>query len=167
MSISMYAITVPVFTRYLHSLDAVLATAEKFAAERGIKPEVLGQARLAPDMLPLTFQVQSTTDRMKFALSRLTGREAPSWTDNEVTLADLRERVRKGLDFVSGFTEADLDGSEDRMVTLKVRGEDKQFPAVEHITLNAIPQIFFHLTTAYALLRHNGVPIGKRDFLGS
>lgn len=167
MSISMYAITVPVFTRYLNSLDAVLATAEKYAEERKIKPEVLGQARLAPDMLPLTFQVQSTTDRMKFALCRLTGREAPSWADSEVTLADLRARVKKGLDFVSSFTEADLAGTENKMVTLKVRGEDTQVPAVEHITLNAVPQIFFHLTTAYGLLRHNGVPIGKRDFVGA
>ncbi|MBN9309442.1 DUF1993 domain-containing protein [Devosia sp.] len=167
MPISMYAITVPVFTRYLNNLDAVLATAEKFVEERKIKPEVLGQSRLAPDMLPLTFQVQSTTDRVKFALCRLTGREAPSWPDTEVTLADLRARVKKGLDFVSSFSEADLAGAENRMVTLKARGEDTQVPAVEHITLNAVPQIFFHLTTAYALLRHNGVPIGKRDFVGA
>ncbi|MDC9826144.1 DUF1993 domain-containing protein [Devosia sp. ZB163] len=166
MSISMYAITVPVFTRYLNNLDAILAQAEANAAERKIKPEVLGASRLAPDMLPLTFQVQSTTDRMKFALSRLTGREAPSWEDKEVTLADLRARVKKGLDFVSGFSEADLAGTENKVLTLKVRGEDKQVPAVEHITLNAVPQIFFHLTTAYAILRHNGVPVGKRDFTG-
>jgi hypothetical protein len=166
MSISMYAITVPVFTRYLNSLDAVLAAGEKFVEERKIKPEVLGQSRLAPDMLPLTFQVQSSTDRMKFALCRLTGREVPSWPDTEVTLSDLRERVKKGLDFVSSFSEADLAGTEDKHVTLKVRGEDTQVPALEHITLNALPQIFFHVTTAYALLRHNGVPVGKRDFLG-
>jgi len=166
MSISMYAITVPVFTRYLNNLDAILAQAEANIAERKIKPEVLGASRLAPDMLPLTFQVQSTTDRMKFALSRLTGREAPSWEDKEVTLADLRARVKKGLDFVSGFSEADLAGTENKVLTVKVRGEDKQVPAVEHITLNAVPQIFFHLTTAYAILRHNGVPVGKRDFTG-
>jgi hypothetical protein len=167
MSISMYAITVPVFTRYLTSLDAVLVTAEKFVEERKIKPEVLGQSRLAPDMLPLTFQIQSTTDRMKFALCRLTGREAPSWPDSEVTLADLRGRLKKGLDFVSSFTEADLAGTENKNVTIKVRGEDTQVPAVEHMTLNALPQIFFHVTMAYGLLRHNGVPIGKRDFLGA
>lgn len=167
MPISMYAITVPVFTRYLNSLDAVLAAAEKFAEERKVKPEVFGQARLAPDMLPLTFQVQSTTDRMKFALCRLTGREAPSWPDTEVTLADMRARVAKAKEFVAGFSEADLAGSEDRVLTLKVRGEDTQVPALEHITLNALPQIFFHLTTAYGLIRHYGVPIGKRDFLGN
>ncbi len=167
MSLSMYAITVPVFTRYLNNLDAILAKAEADAAARKIKPEVLPASRLAPDMLPLSFQVQSSTDRIKFALARLTGRTPPNWEDNEVTLADLRARVRKGLDYVATFTEADLAGSESKMLTIKVRGEDTQVPAVEHITLNAVPQIFFHLTCAYAILRHNGVPVGKRDFTGA
>jgi len=167
MSLSMYAITVPVFTRYLTNLDAILAKAEADAAARKIKPEVLPASRLAPDMLPLSFQVQSSTDRIKFALARLTGRTPPNWEDNEVTLADLRARVRKGLDYVATFTEADLAGSESKMLTIKVRGEDTQVPAVEHITLNAVPQIFFHLTCAYAILRHNGVPVGKRDFTGA
>jgi hypothetical protein len=166
MSLSMYAITVPVFTRYLNNLDAILAKAEVNAAERKIKPEVLPAARLAPDMHPLAFQVQSTTDRMKFALARLTGRTPPSWEDNEVTLADLRGRVKKALDYVATFSEADLAGTENKSVTLKVRGEDTQVPAVEHITLNAVPQIFFHITAAYAILRHNGLPVGKRDFTG-
>ena len=166
MSLSMYAITVPVFTRYLHNLDAILAKAEAFAADRKIKPEVLVASRLAPDMNPLAFQVQSSTDRIKFALSRLTGRTPPSWEDNETTLADLRNRVKKGLDFVATFSEADLAGSESKVLTLKVRGEDKQVPAVEHITLNAVPQIFFHISAAYLILRHNGVEVGKRDFTG-
>ncbi|MDB5541934.1 MAG: hypothetical protein JWQ89_3661 [Devosia sp.] len=167
MSLSMYAITVPVFTRYLNNLDAFLATAAANAAERKIKPEVLAAARLAPDMHPLTFQVQSSTDRVKFALARLTGRTPPSWEDNEVTLGDLRGRVKKALDYVATFSEADLAGTEDKSVTLKVRGEDTQVPAVEHITLSAVPQIFFHITAAYAILRHNGVPLGKRDFTGA
>jgi uncharacterized protein len=167
MSLSMYAITVPVFTRYLNNLDAFLVKAEANSTERKIKPEVLPASRLAPDMHPLSFQVQSTTDRVKFALARLTGRTAPSWDDNEVTLADLRARVKKALDYVATFSEADLTGAEGKMVTLKVRGEDTQVPAIEHITLNAVPQIFFHVTTAYAILRHNGVPLGKRDFTGA
>ncbi|WP_423067661.1 DUF1993 domain-containing protein [Devosia sp. CN2-171] len=166
MSISMYAITVPVFTRYLNNLDAILVKAEAFAAARKIRPEVLVASRLAPDMHPLAFQVQSSTDRIKFALSRLTGRTPPSWEDNETTLADLRNRVKKGLDFVATFSEADLAGSESKVLTLKVRGEDKQVPAVEHITLNAVPQIFFHISAAYLILRHNGVEVGKRDFTG-
>jgi hypothetical protein len=118
-------------------------------------------------MHPLAFQVQSSTDRVKFALSRLTGKAAPSWEDNEVTLADLRARVKKGLDFVASFSEADLAGAENKTLTLKVRGEDTQVPAIEHITLNAVPQIFFHITAAYAILRHNGVPLGKRDYTGA
>jgi hypothetical protein len=166
MSLSMYAITVPVFTRYLHNLDAILVKAEADAVARKIKPEVLVASRLAPDMHPLSFQVQSTTDRIKFALSRLTGRTPPSWEDNEATLADLRARVAKALEFVSSFSEADLAGSEDKVLTLKVRGEDTQVNALEHITLNAVPQIFFHITTAYAILRHNGLQIGKRDYTG-
>ena len=166
MSLSMYAITVPVFTRYLNNLDAILAKAEVNAAERKIKPEILVAARLAPDMHPLSFQVQSTTDRVKFALARLTGRTPPSWEDNEVTLADLRGRVKKALYYVATFSEADLAGTEGKSVTLKVRGEDTQVPAVEHITLNAVPQIFFHITAAYAILRHNGLSVGKRDFTG-
>ncbi len=166
MSLSMYAITVPVFTRYLNNLDAILAKAEVDATARKIKPEVLVAARLAPDMNPLGFQVQSATDRIKFALARLTGRTPPSWEDSEVTLADLRARVKKALDYVATFSEADLAVSEGKVLTLKVRGEDTQVPAIEHITLNAVPQIFFHITAAYAILRHNGLQVGKRDFTG-
>jgi hypothetical protein len=163
MTISMYAITVPVFTRYLTNLDAVLAKAEANAAERKIKPEVLPASRLAPDMLPLSFQVQSTTDRVKFLLARLTGQTPPSWEDNETTLEHLRARIQKALAYVATFSEADLDGKENGMVTLR----DKQVPALDHALHTAIPQIFFHLTAAYAILRHNGVPVGKGDFLGA
>lgn len=166
MTISMYAITVPVFTRYLNNLDAILVKAEAYAAERKIKPEVLGQQRLSPDMLPLTFQVQSTTDRIKFLLSRLTGQAPPSWEDKEVTLEDLRGRVKKALDFVATFSEADLSGAEDRDVVLKRGQEEVHVNGLEHALHNAIPQIYFHLVTAYDILRHNGVPIGKRDFTG-
>ena len=110
MTISMYALTVPVFVRYLDNLDAILATAEANATERKIKPEVLGASRLAPDMLPLTFQVQSATDRMKLLLARLTGKPAPSWVDDEVTLADLRARVAKAKEHIQTYTAAELDG---------------------------------------------------------
>jgi uncharacterized protein len=166
MTITMYALTVPVFARYLDNLDAILATAEANATERKIKPEVLGASRLAPDMFPLTFQVQSATDRMKLLLARLTGKPAPSWADDEVTLADLRARVAKAKEHIQTYTEADLAGSESKVLTIKVRGEDKQVDALPHALENAIPQIFFHLTMAYAILRHNGVPVGKRDFTG-
>ena len=160
MTISMYAITVPVFTRYLTNLDAILAKAEANAAERKIKPEVLAASRLAPDMLPLSFQVQSATDRVKFLLARLTAQTPPSWEDNETTLEQLRARIQKALQYLGTFSEADLAGKEGGSVTIR----DKQVPALEHALYNAIPQIFFHITTAYAILRHNGVPIGKSDF---
>lgn len=166
MTISMYALTVPVFVRYLDNLDAILATAETNATERKIKPEVLGASRLAPDMLPLTFQVQSATDRMKLLLARLTGKPAPSWTDDEVTLADLRARVAKAKAHIQTYTAAELEGSEDKTLTIKQRGENVQVAALPHTLENAIPQIYFHLTMAYAILRHNGVPVGKRDFTG-
>lgn len=166
MTISIYTLTVPVFVRYLDNLDAILAKAEANAAERRIKPEVLGAARLAPDMHPLTFQVQSATDRMKLLLARLSGREAPSWADSEVTLADLRARVAKAREHIQTYSAADLEGTETKTLTIKQRGEDVQVAALPHALENAIPQIYFHLTTAYAILRHNGVPIGKRDFTG-
>jgi uncharacterized protein len=166
MTITMYALTVPVFARYLDNLDAILATAEANATERKIKPEVLGASRLAPDMLPLSFQVQSATDRMKLLLARLTGKPAPSWADDEVTLADLRARVAKAKEHIQTYSAADLEGSEQKTLTIKQRGEDVQVAALPHTLENAIPQIFFHLTVAYAILRHNGVPVGKRDFTG-
>jgi uncharacterized protein len=164
MTISMFALTVPVLARYLTNLDNMLAKAEGFVEERKIKPEVLGQARLAPDMLPLTFQVQSSTDRIKFLLARLTGRTPPSWEDTEVTIGDLRARVKKALDYVAEFSETDLAGVEEKTIVLKFRNEETSVNALEHALHNALPQIFFHITMAYALLRHNGVPIGKRDF---
>lgn len=166
MTITMYALTVPVFVRYLDNLDAILVTAEANAAERKIKPEVLGASRLAPDMLPLTFQVQSATDRMKLLLARLTGKPAPSWADDEVTIADLRARVAKAKAHIQTYTAADLEGSETKTLTIKQRGEDVQVAALPHTLENAIPQIYFHLSIAYAILRHNGVPVGKRDFTG-
>jgi uncharacterized protein len=166
MTISAYAITVPVFVRYLNNLDAILVKAEANAAERKIKPEVLPGSRLAPDMHPLSFQVQSATDRMKFALARLTGREAPSWEDSEKTFEELRGRVAKALAYVNQFTEADLEGAELKDLHLKIRGEQRTVNALEHLTMNMLPQIFFHLTMAYAILRHNGVPVGKSDYTG-
>jgi hypothetical protein len=166
MSLSMYAITVPVFARYLNNLKAILGKAEANAAERKIKPEVLPAARLAPDMLPLTFQVQSACDRPKLALARLTGRTPPVWEDNEKTIPELIGRIDKALAYLETFSPTDLEGSEDRTVTVKVRGEDTGVLGSDHILLNVIPQVYFHVTTAYDILRHNGVPIGKRDFLG-
>jgi hypothetical protein len=107
--------------------------------------------------------VQSTTDRVKFLMARLTGQTPPSWEDTETTLEQLRARVQKAIAYLATFSEADLAGKENGMVTLR----DKQVPALDHALHNALPQIFFHITAAYAILRHNGVPVGKGDFLGA
>lgn len=166
MTLSMYAATVPPFTHMLNNLLRILDKAEASAAERKIAPEVLVNARLAPDMYPLSFQIQSATDRAKFALARLSGQTPPSWPDDEKTIDELRARIRKALDYLAGFKPADVDGTEDKPLTLKVRGEEVTVPAQEHLLQNALPQFYFHVTTAYAILRHNGVPIGKRDYVG-
>ena len=167
MTISMYTVTVATFTRMLTNLLRILEKAEANAAERKIGPEVLAASRLAPDMHPLAFQVQSATDRAKFAVARITGRTAPSWEDTEKTLDDLRGRIRKALDYLATFTEADLNGTEDKLLTLKVGGQDKQVRAEDHVLQSVHPNFYFHVTTAYDILRHNGIPVGKRDFTGA
>jgi hypothetical protein len=166
MTISLYAASVPVFQRMLRNLLAIIEKAEANAGERKIKPEVLVNSRLAPDMNPLSFQIQSATDRTKFFVARVTGQEAPSWADAEQTLEELKARINKGLDYLAAVKPADLDGSEDKLVPLKIRGEDVQLKAQDYLFDNVMPNFYFHVTTAYDILRHNGVPIGKRDFVG-
>ncbi len=166
MAISLHSASVPVFTRMLNNLLHILDVAEGYAAERKIRLDVLAASRLAPDMHPLTFQVQSATDRTKFFVARVTGRDAPSWPDDEKTFDDLRARIRKALDYLAAYAPEDLDGLEEKLVTLKVRGEDTQVRAVDYLFGNVYPNFFFHVTTAYDILRHNGVPLGKRDFVG-
>ena len=167
MTVSLYSASVPVFTRMFNNLLAILDIAEANATERKIKLEVLVNARLAPDMHPLSFQVQSATDRAKFFLARVTGRDAPSWEDGEKTFDDLRARINKALDYIGTFTPADLDGLDEKLVTLRVRGADTQVKAEDYLLHSFYPNFFFHVATAYDILRHNGVPLGKRDFVGS
>jgi hypothetical protein len=166
MAISMYTVTVGTFTRMLTNLLRILEKAEANAAERKIGPEVLAGSRLAPDMHPLAFQVQSATDRAKFCIARITGVTAPSWPDDEKTLEQLRGRINKALEFLATVKEADVNGTEDKLITVKVRGEDTQVRAEDHVIGNVHPNFYFHVTTAYDILRHNGVPVGKRDFTG-
>lgn len=166
MTLSMYTLTVPVFVRYLTNLRAVLEKADAYAGEKKIKPEVFGQSRLAPDMNPLTFQIQSSTDRPKLALARLTGRTPPVWEDNEVSIADMQARIDKAIEHFRSYTAADIDGTDNKMLTVRARGQDVQVSGEEHLLYNVVPQFYFHVTTAYDIIRHAGVPIGKRDFLG-
>lgn len=167
MTISFHTLTVGTFTRMLTNLLRILEKAEANAAERKIGPEVLAGSRLAPDMHPLAFQVQSATDRAKFALSRITGRPAPSWADDEKTLEQLRARIQKGLDYLATYSTADLDGAEDKTITVKVAGQDTEVKAQDYLLNSVYPNFYFHVTTAYDILRHNGVPVGKRDFTGT
>lgn len=166
MPVSLYSASVPVFNRMFTQLLNVLDIAEKYATERKIKLDVLVGSRLAPDMLPLSFQIQSATDRSKFFVARVTGQTPPAWEDNEKTFDDLRARIKKAQDYLATFKQAEIDGLDEKAITLKVAGEDKQVRAADYLLHNVYPNFFFHVTTAYDILRHNGAPVGKRDFTG-
>ena len=166
MTISMYSASVPVFVRMLGNLTAWLDKAEAHAAAKKFEPAVLVNARLAPDMLPLAKQVQIACDAAKLAVARLSGVEAPKFEDSETTIAELKQRVHKTLDFIQSVPAAQFDGTETKPITVPrrdgpivVEGE----PYLKHFVL---PNFFFHVTTTYALLRHNGVELGKGDYLG-
>ncbi|TWB82673.1 hypothetical protein FBZ87_101382 [Nitrospirillum amazonense] len=166
MSLSMYQASVPVFLRLLGNLSAILDKAVAHAEAKKIDPAVLVNARLAPDMHPLARQIQIASDAAKGAAARLAGVEVPSFADTESTFADLQARIAKTVDFLKSVTPAQIDGSEERTITLKIRGEDVPFPGQAFLLFFAIPNFFFHVTTAYDILRHNGVELGKMDFLG-
>jgi uncharacterized protein len=161
---SMYATSVGVYTRMLTNLATILDKAEAYAAERKFKADVLVNQRLAPDMLPLVFQVQNATDHAKGAAARLSGRELPSWPDDEKTFDDLKARVKKALDFLATVKPEDVNGTEDKMLTFVRNGQESQVRAEDFILGRATQNVYFHVTMAYAILRHNGVPIGKADF---
>jgi hypothetical protein len=166
MTVSLYAITVPVFTRLLTNLSGILDKTEAWAADRRIDTAVLAASRLAPDMFPLTRQIQFATDYSKFAVARLAGQQPPSWPDEEKTFPELKSRIHKALDFQATFTPEMLDGREDLDVTMTVGGKPVQAHGMTYLLNRALPNFYFHYTTAYAILRHNGVPVGKADYIG-
>lgn len=165
LSISMYQASVPVFTHMLGALSNVLSKAESNASERNIEPSVLINARLAPDMFPLRGQVQIATDHAKGAPSRLAGREIPRYEDNEQTFAELQARIARTREHLATFAEGEFDGSEERPIVIKGRVRELNFTGLEYLQRFAMPNFFFHVTTAYDILRHNGVPLSKIDFL--
>lgn len=167
MTISMYSASVPSFVAMLNALDAVLAKAAAHAEAKNIDPSVLLGSRLFPDMFPLSRQVQIACDFAKGTTARLAGMEVPVYEDNEKTFADLRVRIAKTLAFVTSLKPGQIDGSEERQVTLKVGGESMTFKGEPYLVGFALPNFYFHLTAAYAILRHNGVELGKRDYLGA
>lgn len=167
MTISMYAASVPVVKQMLGSLSAILAKAEAHAAAHKINPEVLVQTRLFPDMLPLAKQVQIACDFSKGLCARLAAVDAPKFEDNELTLADLQERIRKTLDFVETIKPEQINGTEERDITFSFGTNTREFKGMPYLLHYAVPQIVFHVTIAYAILRSNGVALGKGDFIGS
>jgi uncharacterized protein len=156
MTISFYAASAGVFLRMLNNLDAILAKAEANAAERKFNPDNFVSMRLAPDMNPFAFQIQSATDRSKLFVARVAGQ----------TFAEVKARLHKGIDYLKTVSVDQLDGQDDKLIPLKIRGEEVQWPAHKYLLDNALPNFYFHVTTAYDILRHAGVPIGKRDFTG-
>ena len=167
MTLSMYQASVPVFRQMLEALGGVLAKGEAFAAERKIEPAVLLTWRLALDMFNLTRQVQVASDMAKGGVARLPGVEVPKWEDNEASFGDLKARLARTVDFVGGFKPAQIDGSEAREVTIPLGGKPTAFKGQPYLLKFVLPNLYFHCTTAYSLLRAAGVPLGKRDFLGN
>jgi hypothetical protein len=166
MSISMYRLTVPMFQRGLATLRTYLDKAEAYAKEKNIDPAILVGARLAPDMLPFSGQYQRATDTAKFALARLTATEAPKYEDNEKTIEDLRERLAKAEAYLASFSPAALEGTETRQIILPNRN-NAVLAGDEYMAVFALPNFYFHVAAAHAILRNQGAPVGKRDYLGS
>jgi hypothetical protein len=166
MSLSMHSASVPVFTRMLGNLLTWLDKAEAHAQAKKFEPSVYLTSRLAPDMLNFTRQIQVASDACKFGIARLAGVEAPKFEDNEASFADLRERVRKTLDFVQSVPVASIDGTEDKDVVVPRRDGSITLKGEFYLKHFVMPNFYFHVTTTYALLRHNGVDLGKRDYLG-
>lgn len=167
MTISMYEASAPRFVNMLRNLSAILARAEVHAAARKIAPEVLLSARLFPDMFPLSKQVQIACDHAKGAVARLAGVEVPGFADNEQSFAELQERIARTIAFVESVDAAQVNGSEARDIALSIGGQQLQFQGMQYLLGFALPNFYFHLVTAYNILRHNGVDIGKRDFIGT
>jgi len=167
MKISMYQASAPRFANALRNLSAILDKAQAHAEAKKIDPAVLGGLRLIADMLPLARQVQIACDTAKGAVARLAGVDIPQHPDTEQTIPELKARIAKTLDFVASLPAAKIDGSEEREVVLKLRGQDVKYNGLQYLLGHAWPNFYFHVTTAYDILRANGVEIGKRDFIGT
>jgi hypothetical protein len=167
MTISMYQASAPRFANTLKNLSAILAKAQAHCEARKIDPLVLTGARLFPDMFALARQVQVACDAAKGAVARLAGVEIPRHEDTEKSFEELQARIAKTLDFIATVKPAQVDGSEEKEIVLKLQGKDVPFKGLQYLLGFAWPNFYFHVTTAYAILRHNGVEVGKRDFIGT
>lgn len=163
----MYEASAPRLVSMLRSLDAILEKAHAHALAKKIDPAILLSTRLFPDMFSLLRQVQITTDHAKGAVARLAGVDVPKYDDNEQSFDDLRTRIAKTIAYVNSFTPEQINGSEDREISLKIGGHELNFRGMDYLIGFALPNFYFHLVTAYNILRHNGVEIGKRDYMGN
>lgn len=166
MTISMYQASVPAFLQMFGALSAILDKAEADAAARRIDPAVLLGYRLAPDMLPLVSQIRIASDFAKGCVARLAGVDVPIFEDSEQSFAELKSRIARTVKFIESIAPSDVDGSEDRDISLTVGGETMNFKGETYLVNFVMPNFYFHVTTAYAILRHCGLGIGKRDFMG-
>ena len=166
MSISMYQVSIPRFIHMLKNLDVILEKAHAYAESRKIDPATLPAARLFPDMMPLASQVRIACDAANGVAMRLAGVTAPTFEDNERTIPDLRARVEQSIAFLSTITAAQVDGTEDKDVMVRTGGQDVPYKGMQYLLARAIPNFYFHVATAYDILRHNGLEVGKRDYLG-
>ena len=167
MTISMYQASVPRFVNILGNLSNILAKAQAHVHARNIDPAVLTTYRLFPDMLPMTTQVQIACDTAKGVVARLAGVDSPVYEDNEKTLADLQGRIAKTIAFIQTLKPSQIDGTEDKAIVTKRGDKETHYKGMQFLLGHAIPNFYFHVTTTYDILRHNGVEIGKRDYLGN
>jgi len=163
---SIYEATVPQFKKMLGNLDKWLEAAEAYAKKKSFDSAVFVQSRLAPDQYPFVRQIQAAADAAKFAAARLTGKEAPAHPDTEQTFEELHARIHKAIQYLDGFSAKDFEGAAQRWIELPFF-EGKKLSGADYLNELVLPNFYFHVTTAYAILRHNGVDLGKRDFIGS
>jgi len=166
MSLTMYECSIPVFLRYLNNLSLLLQKGKSYADDKEIEHSILVNARLYPNMLPLARQVQIACDATKGAAARLSGVESPKHEDNETTFEELQDRIAKTKNFLESIEEASINGTEDKEIILQAGPKEFKFSGRIFLTTFALPNLFFHVGAAYNILRHNGVDIGKMDYLG-
>jgi hypothetical protein len=167
MTISMYQASAPRFANTLKNLSAILDKAQAHADAKKLDPKIFTAARLYPDMFPMVRQVQAACDTAKGAVARLAGIQIPAHEDTEQTFEELKARIAKTISFIQTVQPAQIDGSEEREVVLKMRSGEVKFKGMQYLLGHALPNFYFHVTTAYDILRHNGVEVGKRDYIGT
>jgi hypothetical protein len=167
MPLTLYQSSIPVFIRGLRNLAGLLEKGRANAKDRDFDPDILFEARLAPDMHNLCRQVQIACDMVKAGAGRLANVAPPSFPDNEATFEDLQQRVGNTIGFLATISPAQIDGAEDRTIEVKSPTRDLQFSGADYLNTFVLPNFYFHISAVFAILRHNGVPIGKRDFLGT